>query len=68
MKGLFQIVCAHRTRRVSTGGTAARVQAERSLAKTVSETPYYEGLGDDLRKLRERNHFAESIRLTLRGT
>lgn len=55
------------TRYVSTEGTLARIKAERELAQTVAQTPYYEGLGRDLRTLRERNHIAEKIRMSLRG-
>lgn len=51
-----------------TEGETARIKAERDLARVKSETPYYEGLGNDLRRLRERNHFAENIRATMRET
>lgn len=51
-----------------TEGKQARMKAERDLARVKAETPYYEGLGNDLRRLRERNHFAENIRATMRET
>ena len=50
----------------STGGEVARRKAERDLAQVRRETPYYESLGRDLRRLRERNHFADNIRATIR--
>lgn len=52
----------------NTGGEFARMAAERELERVRSQTPYYEGLGRDLRTLRERNHLAEHIRATIRGT
>lgn len=51
---------------LTTGGTDARIEAERQLARTVAQTPYYAGLGRDLRVLRERNHIAERIRSSIR--
>lgn len=48
-------------------GEQARVAAERELVRVKSETSYYEGLGNELRQLRERNHFAENLRATLKG-
>lgn len=48
-------------------GQRARENAERELARVRSETPYYAGLGNDLRRWRERNHFAEHIRATIKG-
>lgn len=51
-----------------TGGQAAREEATRRLAQVRSNTAYYEGLGADLRDLRERNHFAEQIRATMKGS
>jgi hypothetical protein len=51
----------------NTGGEFARHEAERELERVRSETPYYEGLGRDLRNLRERNHIAEHLRATIRG-
>lgn len=48
-----------------TGGQQARERAEQELARVRSETPYYEGLGRELRALRERNHIAENLRATL---
>lgn len=50
-----------------TGGQEARERAEQELARVQAETPYYARLGSDLRSLRERNHFAENIRATLKG-
>jgi hypothetical protein len=47
-------------------GEEARRLAERELSRVQSETPYYEGLGRDLRVLRERNHLADNIRATIR--
>lgn len=52
----------------STGGREARVAAERELARIQAMTPYYEGLGQDVKRLRNRNHFAENIRATIRRT
>lgn len=54
-------------RDTNTGGALARVEAERQLARTVAQTPYYERLGRDARSLRERNHIADNIRATLGG-
>jgi hypothetical protein len=51
----------------SSDGANARRLAEQELLRVRSETPYYEGLGRELRALRERNHFADGIRATLRG-
>ena len=51
----------------NTGGAQAHAKASRELAVTRSQTAYYAGLGSDLRGLRERNHFAEQIRATVRG-
>jgi len=53
------------TREFETGGSEARVRAERELAQTVAQTPYYAGLGNDLRALRERNQIAERIRASM---
>ena len=47
--------------------TEARIKAELELAKTRAATPKYKALGDSLRDLRERNHFAESIAHSFRG-
>ena len=44
---------------------AALTKAERELARVQSETPRYEALGRDLAEIRERNHFADSIRATV---
>lgn len=49
-------------------GAIARASAEQELVRVRSETPYYERLGHELRTLRERNHFADSIRATLGRT
>lgn len=53
---------------IRTGGELARREAERELKRVQAETPYYARLGDDLRRLRERNHFADNIRATMRGS
>jgi hypothetical protein len=64
LKALFP----REVREITTEGTQARLKAERELAQTVAETPYYEGLGRDLRVERERNHIAERLRAAmLRG-
>lgn len=57
----------HQTNPSDTGGEFAREEAERELERVRAETPYYEGLGRDLRYLRERNHIAEHLRATIRG-
>lgn len=64
----MRIFCRHKSRANSTGGSEARKRAEHELERVRSETPYYAGLGDDLRRLRERNHFADNIRATMRET
>lgn len=58
---------------VPNDGAEARRRAEerlqevrRDLARTKAQTPYYAGLGRDLRTQRERNHIAERIRVSLR--
>lgn len=59
---------SHTPRPENSGGMFARKAAEHELAKVRAQTPYFESLGRDLRNLRERNHFAENIRATMRGT
>lgn len=51
---------------IDTGGELARRDAEFNLRRIREETAYYERLGRDLHELRERNHFAENIRATMR--
>jgi hypothetical protein len=63
---LWKRVFPGTAQKLDTGGTAAREHAERELARVRSETPYYVGLGRDLRALRERNHIADRIRTTIR--
>lgn len=48
-------------------GTKAREQAERDLAATRAETPYYQRLSFDLRAIREENHLAEAFLTAARG-
>lgn len=55
----------HHDERV-TEATVAREQAERELERIKAETPMYAALGQRLRELRERNHFADSIAATFR--
>lgn len=54
-------------------GAQARERAERGLDKAIAdrrateaETPMFVALADALRELREANHFAESIRESMR--
>lgn len=47
-------------------GEQARKRAEAALNETIAETPKFAALGASLRELRERNHFAESIRESMR--
>lgn len=56
-----------RTLPLDTGGEQARRDAEFNLAKIREETAYYEGLGQESRRLRDRNGVADHIRATLRG-
>lgn len=58
--------CRRKTDRKSQA-TVAREKAERDLARVKAETPKYRELGEALRELRERNHFAELIASTFRG-
>lgn len=53
--------------RAPSEATRAREQAEAALARTRSETHTYRAIGDSLRDLREKNHFAEAIAATFRG-
>lgn len=53
--------------RSATEGEVARKEAEAALRKAKASTPYYQTLSDDLRSLRERNHFADNIRATVKG-
>ena len=48
-------------------GEAAPDRARVELERVRSETAYYEGLSRELKGLRERNHFADNIRATMRG-
>lgn len=48
-------------------GGADPEAAREELERVRSQTPYYEGLSRELRGLRERNHFADNIRATMRG-
>lgn len=41
--------------------TLARMRAERALAQTRAQTPFYRALGARLRVLQERNHIAENF-------
>lgn len=51
---------------MNTGGSEAKEKAEVELARVKAETAYYKRLGNELRDIRGRNHFAESIRATMR--
>lgn len=62
----WKLIFPRDVRQIDGEGAEARIRAERELAQTVSETPYYEGLGRDLRAERERNHIADRLRATLR--
>lgn len=53
--------------RTASEGQNARLKAEQALKETRAQTPYYKSLSDDLRVLRERNHFADNIRATVKG-
>lgn len=44
-----------------TGGAEARRRAEESLARARAETPYYERLGADSKRIREENHWSGTI-------
>lgn len=54
-------------RREPSEAERARAEAERRLAQIRAETPAYQALGNKLRILRERNHFADAIAATFRG-
>lgn len=45
----------------------AQREVEQDLAAARAKTPYYRALSHDLRTLRERNHFADNIRATVKG-
>jgi hypothetical protein len=74
MKSLWKYLFPRDVRGVQNPeGTAARERAEENLereherlAHMRAETAYYERLGGELRRLRERNHFADNIRATMR--
>lgn len=51
---------AHTTHQPSEA-TVARIRAQAELEHTKAQTPRYRALGDSLRELRERNHFAEAF-------
>jgi len=65
-KAFWKLLFPREVRHVETHGAEARAKAERDLAQTVAQTPYYAGLGRDLRAQRERNHIADRIRATIR--
>lgn len=44
----------------------AREEAERDLERVRAETPMYRALGESLRELREKNHFALAFEATFR--
>lgn len=74
MKSLWRLVFPPDVREVSLGGEQARQKAEQDLvrdrqelAHTQAQTPYYAGLGRDLRNIREVNHIAERLRASIRG-
>ena len=41
--------------------TKAREAAERRLAHTKAQTPHYEALGEELRRIRRENHLTELV-------
>ena len=41
--------------------TRAREAAERRLAHTKAQTPHYEALGEELRRIRHENHLTELV-------
>lgn len=47
--------------------TQARKKAERDLAATRAETPFYQALGDSLRIIRENNNLADAFHRSFRG-
>ena len=53
--------------RTETEGVQARESAVHALQETKAQTTYYKSLSNDLRLLRERNHFADNIRATIKG-
>jgi hypothetical protein len=56
----------HHAAPINTGGRFARLAAEHELERVRSQTPYYEGLGRDLRNLKQTNHIAENLRAAIR--
>ena len=69
----WKMIFPRDVRRVDGRGSEARQEAEKGLTRvrqelvqTKSQTPYYEGLGRELRLARERNHIAEKLRASLR--
>lgn len=64
---LLRLFFPRDVRHIETEGENARRSAEVELVRVRSETPYYAGLGYELRGFRERNHIADNIRATLRG-
>jgi hypothetical protein len=42
-------------------GRVAREQAEQKLAETQAQTPYYQRLAEESQRMRERNHWGETI-------
>lgn len=72
-KPFWKMLYPPSVRHVPGNGAEARRRAEqdlaqtrRDLAQTRAQTPYYAGLGRDLRAQRERNHIAERIRVSIR--
>lgn len=70
---ILRFLFPREVREVDQCGSQARAKAEddlvrerERLAHMRAETAYYERLGGDLKRLRERNHFADNIRATMR--
>ena len=73
MMSLWKMLFPPDVREVSQEGAAARQKAEeelirdrQELARTQAQTPYYAGLGSELRRIREVNHIAERLRRSIR--
>lgn len=58
---------SRRRRRVDTGGTKARVEAEEHLRRARQQRVEVERTARSLRVLQEENHFADKIKHLIRG-
>lgn len=61
-------VCVRHDDPSSASGTEARERAEIDLAESQARWPEVNTVARSLRELRERNHFAEQIQYTFRGS